>query len=128
MNNFWRAAIILCAVIAASHCLTCRKCPIGIFGSCLISSEVTCNNATESCYFGDAQFNATGAVKLHTRGCVDKDVCNKTLTGMLFTAGITTTFKCCETTLCNGATAVQLPLTLALCAAIMSSLFGFWEL
>ncbi|XP_072226346.1 lymphocyte antigen-6, epidermis [Leuresthes tenuis] len=128
MNNFWKAVTILCAVIAAAHSLTCRSCPIGLLGTCLISGEVTCNNATESCYSGEAQFNGTGILKLLTRGCLDRDLCNKTLTGSLVGAGYTSTFSCCEMNLCNGATSVQLPLTVALCAAVLSSLWGFWGL
>ncbi|XP_041868413.1 protein Bouncer-like [Melanotaenia boesemani] len=126
MNNFWKGVIVLCASIAAAHCLTCRQCPIGIFGTCILSNQVTCNNATDACFIGEAQFNATGAISLHTRGCLDVDLCNKTLTGNLFGASYTSSFKCCQANLCNGATSVQLPLTVALGAAILSSLWGFW--
>ncbi|KAM9339922.1 protein Bouncer-like [Symphorus nematophorus] len=128
MNNFCKAVIVLSAFIAAAQCLNCQQCSIGIFGSCLFGSEVTCNNATESCFRGEAQFNATGALSLHIRGCVDSDLCEKTLTGSLLGAGYTSSFRCCTTDLCNGATAVQLPLTVALCAAVLSSLWGLWEL
>ncbi|XP_051247593.1 sperm acrosome membrane-associated protein 4-like [Dicentrarchus labrax] len=128
MNNFFKAVIVLSAFIAAAQCLTCRQCPIGIFGTCLFGSDVTCNNATESCFTGEAQFNATGTVTLHTRGCLDSDLCGKTLTGSIAGAGYTSSFQCCTTELCNGATSVQLPLTVALCVAILSSLWGMWEL
>ena len=128
MNNFWKAVVVLSAFIAAAECLNCRQCPVGIFGTCLLGSEVTCNNATESCYRGEAQFNATGTITLHTRGCLDSDLCGKTLTGTILGAAYTSSFTCCTTTLCNGATSVQLPLTVALCAAILSSLWGTWEL
>lgn len=36
------------------HCLDCRQCPIGIFGQCFFGSDLTCNNATQSCYRGEA--------------------------------------------------------------------------
>ncbi|XP_034561372.1 sperm acrosome membrane-associated protein 4-like [Notolabrus celidotus] len=128
MENFWRAVIILSAYIAAAHSLQCRQCPVGIFGACFFGSDLTCNNATESCYRGEAQFNATGSITLHIRGCLDSDLCGKTLTGTIFGAGYTSSFQCCTTDLCNGATSVQLPLTVILCAAILSSLWGTWEL
>lgn len=74
------------------------------------------------------EFNATGALTLHTRGCLDSDLCGVTLTGSILGAGYTASFQCCTTDLCNGATSVQLPLTVILCAAILSSLWGTWEL
>uniref|UniRef100_A0A3Q1EHT6 UPAR/Ly6 domain-containing protein n=1 Tax=Acanthochromis polyacanthus TaxID=80966 RepID=A0A3Q1EHT6_9TELE len=74
------------------------------------------------------EFNSTGPLSLHTRGCLDSDLCGVTLTGTLLGAGYTSSFVCCNTTLCNGATTVQLPLTVALCAAILSFLWGFWEM
>ncbi|CAK6965828.1 lymphocyte antigen-6%2C epidermis [Scomber scombrus] len=126
MNNFWKAVIVLSAFIAAGQCLTCRQCPLGIFGACLFGSEVTCNNGTESCYSGSAQFNATGTLSLDTRGCLDSDLCGKTLTGTILGAGYTSSFQCCTVNLCNGSTSVQLSLTAALCAALLSSLWGLW--
>uniref|UniRef100_A0AAQ5Y1S9 UPAR/Ly6 domain-containing protein n=1 Tax=Amphiprion ocellaris TaxID=80972 RepID=A0AAQ5Y1S9_AMPOC len=74
------------------------------------------------------EFNATGPLSLHTRGCLDSDLCGATLTGTILGAGYTSSFVCCNTTLCNGATTVQLPLTVALCTAILSSMWGFWEM
>ncbi|AWP21378.1 putative sperm acrosome membrane-associated protein 4-like [Scophthalmus maximus] len=129
MINFWKAVTLLSAVIAAAQCLTCRQCPVGIFGTCLLGSDVTCNNATESCYRGEAQFNATGTLTLHTRGCLDSDLCGKTLTGSILGAGYTSSFQCCTTNLCNGAGSVQISVIAALCCAVLaSSLGGTWEL
>ncbi|CAI5691121.1 unnamed protein product [Oreochromis niloticus] len=128
MNNFLKAVIVQGAFIAAAQCLTCRQCPIGIFGTCFLSNDVTCNNSTQSCYKGDTQFNATGALKLHTRGCLDSDLCGVSLTGSILGAAYSSTFQCCTTDLCNGATSIQLPLTVALCAALLSSLWSFWEM
>uniref|UniRef100_UPI0037E8FC53 sperm acrosome membrane-associated protein 4-like n=1 Tax=Semicossyphus pulcher TaxID=241346 RepID=UPI0037E8FC53 len=128
MNNFWKAVIVLSAFIAAAQCLQCRQCPVGIFGTCLFGRDVTCNNATESCHTSEAQFNATGSITLHIRGCLDNDLCGKTLTGSLLGAAFTTSFKCCTTDLCNGATSVQLSLTVALGAAILSFVWGMWDL
>ncbi|KAM6974445.1 protein Bouncer-like [Tautogolabrus adspersus] len=128
MNNFWKAVIALCALIPAAQSLQCRQCPVGLFGSCFFGSDVTCNNATESCFRGEAQFNATGAITLHIRGCLDSDLCGRTLTGNILGAGYTSSFQCCTTDLCNAASSIQLPLTVALCAAMLSSLLGTWDL
>ncbi|XP_047460200.1 lymphocyte antigen 6 complex locus protein G6d-like [Mugil cephalus] len=127
MNNFWKAVIVLSAAIAAAQCLTCRECTIGVLGSCLFQSDVSCNNQTESCYRGDAQFNVTGTISLHTRGCLNRNLCNRTVTSSILGASYTSDFRCCETDLCNGATSVQLPLAVALCAALLSSVWGFSE-
>ncbi|XP_071383597.1 ly-6/neurotoxin-like protein 1 [Centroberyx affinis] len=128
MNNFWKGVFVLGAFIAAAQCLTCRQCPIGVFGTCLFPQDVTCDNSTLNCYTGEAQFNATGTFSLHTRGCLDSDLCGKTLTGSILGAGFTSSFQCCQTDLCNGAGAVRLSLTAALSAAVLASLWGFWEL
>ncbi|XP_029977036.1 protein Bouncer-like [Salarias fasciatus] len=127
MTNTWKALIILSATIVAAHSLTCRSCFIGTFSTCFFPTEVNCDNATSSCFRGEAQFNATGSLSLHTRGCIDSDVCNVTITGSILGAGYTSSFTCCGTDLCNGATSVQVSLTAALCAAILSSLWGFGE-
>ncbi|XP_031722463.1 sperm acrosome membrane-associated protein 4-like [Anarrhichthys ocellatus] len=120
MNNVWKAVIVLSAFIAAAQCLNCRQCVVGVFGTCLFGSDVQCNNSTESCFRGEAQFNATGTLTLHSRGCLDSDLCGKTLTGNLLGAAYTSSFQCCTTNLCNGVTSVQLSLTVALCAAVLS--------
>uniref|UniRef100_A0A3Q3F932 Uncharacterized protein n=1 Tax=Labrus bergylta TaxID=56723 RepID=A0A3Q3F932_9LABR len=74
------------------------------------------------------EFNATGSLTLQIRGCLDSDLCGKTLTGSILGAGYTTSFQCCTTDLCNAAGSLQLPLTVALCAAMLSSLWGIWDL
>ncbi|XP_061597743.1 sperm acrosome membrane-associated protein 4-like [Cololabis saira] len=124
MNNLWKTLILLTAFVAATHCLTCRTCPVSILGNCLFASDTTCANNTNSCFFGEAKFNATGAVTLKFRGCTDSDVCNKTLTGSLFGAAYTSTLRCCESNLCNSATTMQLPLTVAVFTAVLSSLWS----
>uniref|UniRef100_A0A3P8VQK1 Uncharacterized protein n=1 Tax=Cynoglossus semilaevis TaxID=244447 RepID=A0A3P8VQK1_CYNSE len=116
-------AVIACFMLV--HCLDCRQCPIGIFGQCFFGSDLTCNNATQSCYRGE--FNATGPISLHIRGCLDSDLCGKTLTGSLLGASYTSSFECCTTNLCNGASTAHISLTVALCAAILSALWGSWE-
>ncbi|XP_054879675.1 lymphocyte antigen-6, epidermis [Poeciliopsis prolifica] len=126
MNTIWKAVFGLSTIIVAANCLTCRQCSVGIFGSCLFGSDAICANSTESCYTGEAQFNATGSLTLHTRGCLDSDLCGLTLTGSVLGGAYTSAYKCCVTDLCNGATSVQL--SAALCAAILLPLWEFWEL
>ncbi|KAK5854968.1 hypothetical protein PBY51_005114 [Eleginops maclovinus] len=128
MKSIWKTVMVLGAMIAAAQCLTCRQCPVGIFGTCLFGSDIVCNNGTESCFRGEAQFNATGQLSLHIRGCVDTDLCGKTVTGSILGAGYTSSFQCCTTNLCNGAASIQLSLTAALCASVLSSLWGLWQL
>ncbi|KAM3858175.1 uncharacterized protein ACN63O_017734 [Diretmus argenteus] len=116
--------MVLGAFVAVGQCLTCRQCPIGVFGTCLFPKDVTCDNSTLNCFTGEAQFNATGAFTLHLRGCLDSDLCGRTLTGSLLGAGYTSRFSCCQTELCNGAGSVQLSLGAALSAAFLASLWG----
>ncbi|CAL8292583.1 unnamed protein product [Merluccius merluccius] len=119
MATVWTRLLVLGAVAAVTHGLTCIQCPVGVFGNCLFPNEVVCDNSTLNCYSGDAQFNITGDFKLHNRGCLDSDLCGKTLTGSILGAGYTSSFTCCQTDLCNGATAPQLPLAAVCCAAAM---------
>ncbi|XP_039877182.1 lymphocyte antigen-6, epidermis [Simochromis diagramma] len=128
MNNFWKATIVLGAFIAAAQCLTCRQCPIGIFGTCFLSKDVTCTNTNQSCFRGDALFSAAGGLKLHTRGCLESDLCGTSLNGSILSVAYSTSFQCCNTDVCNGATSIQLPLTVALFAALLASLWSFWEM
>ncbi|KAM4630920.1 uncharacterized protein ACJ7VT_000514 [Polymixia lowei] len=119
MSNFWKGVIALGAFIAAAQCLTCRQCPIGIFGTCLFPEDVVCDNSTLNCFTGEAQFNATGDIRLHVRGCLDSDLCGRTVTGSILGAGFTSSFQCCQTDLCNGASTVRLSLIAALSTAIL---------
>ncbi|CAL8299247.1 unnamed protein product [Lota lota] len=115
--------LISSALHSAAHGLTCRRCPIGILGTCLFSSDVDCDNSTRSCFFGDAGFNATGLFRLHNRGCVDSSLCDKTQLGSILGADYTSGFSCCKENLCNGVTSVQLSLA-AVCAATLVSLWA----
>ncbi|KAF7664077.1 hypothetical protein LDENG_00190680 [Lucifuga dentata] len=127
MIHCWKGMLLLGFFVTAAHSLTCRQCPIGVFGMCFFGSDIFCDNTTSSCYTGEAQFNATGSLTLHIRGCLDSDLCGKTLTGTLLSAAYISSFQCCRTDLCNGAGSVQLSLTVALSAAILSSFWSFWE-
>uniref|UniRef100_A0A3B3WN22 Uncharacterized protein n=1 Tax=Poecilia mexicana TaxID=48701 RepID=A0A3B3WN22_9TELE len=66
-----------------------------------------------------------GSPTLHSRGCVAATSCGTTVTGTIIGVEYTSKYACCTTDLCNGASAVQLSLTAGLCAAILSSLWGF---
>ncbi|KAF7664083.1 hypothetical protein LDENG_00190670 [Lucifuga dentata] len=59
---------------------------------------------------------------LETRGCQATNLCNKTETGSLLTAGYTITMTCCSTDRCNAASSIHLPLTAALGAALVRPL------
>ncbi|XP_034017408.1 protein Bouncer-like [Thalassophryne amazonica] len=125
MNNFLKAVLVLSACIAVAQSLNCYQCIINLLGSCgFTQSVVSCDNATSSCFLGNAHFNTTSAFTLHSRGCLDKDLCGKTLTGSILTAAYTSSFTCCDTDKCNGANSVQMSITGALSAAVLASLWG----
>ncbi|XP_014859673.1 sperm acrosome membrane-associated protein 4-like [Poecilia latipinna] len=125
MKNFWTALIAFSVLIATAQCLTCQKCSVSVGGSCLVGKgEVTCADG-ESCTFSEASFTAKGSPTLHSRGCVAATSCGTTATGTIIGVEYTSKYACCTTNLCNGASAVQLSLTAGLCAAILSSLWGF---
>uniref|UniRef100_A0A3Q2P7V6 UPAR/Ly6 domain-containing protein n=1 Tax=Fundulus heteroclitus TaxID=8078 RepID=A0A3Q2P7V6_FUNHE len=105
-RSLWRLLLVFCCLLSGSDCQS--------YGYVLFM------------FF--SEFNATKVVSLHTRGCLDSDLCNKTLTGSLIGASYTSTFKCCTTDLCNAGTSAQLSLTVALFTAALSTLRSFWEL
>ncbi|CAL1583391.1 unnamed protein product [Knipowitschia caucasica] len=121
MTSVGKTLIVLGALIAAAYGLKCRQCVVGIFGSCLFPSEITCSNSTSNCYTGEAQFNATGSLTLHNRGCLDSDLCGKTLTGSILGAGYTSSFTCCTTDLCNSASSLSVT-----AATMVMLLCSFW--
>ncbi|KAJ3608553.1 hypothetical protein NHX12_023084 [Muraenolepis orangiensis] len=111
--------------IRSSTCgLSCRRCTIGVFGRCLLPSQITCADSTPNCYFGNARFNATGILRLHNRGCLATALCNQTQVGSILGAGYSSSYSCCTTDLCNGATPTQLSLTALCCAAVLASLWA----
>ncbi|KAM8884012.1 uncharacterized protein ACB058_000380 [Synchiropus picturatus] len=124
MDHFLKAVVVLVALVAAAESLKCRQCIIELLNICPFGTDVTCNNGTSSCFRGEAQFNATTSFKLHRRGCVDKDLCGKTISSSILGAGFTSSYTCCTTDLCNSATTTQLSIILGLCAAAMSTLMS----
>ncbi|XP_056438724.1 ly-6/neurotoxin-like protein 1 [Gadus chalcogrammus] len=124
MAAVWTRLLLLGLVVAVAHGLTCHRCPIGILGRCLIpSDDVQCDNSTSSCFSGTTSFNGTSAIRLQTRGCVIDNACDRTVGGSFLGIGVTTSFACCRTDLCNGGSSVQLSLAAA-CAAVLASLWA----
>ncbi|XP_032437582.1 lymphocyte antigen 6 complex locus protein G6d-like isoform X1 [Xiphophorus hellerii] len=125
MKNFWTTLIAFSALIATAQLLTCQKCSVSLLGGCAIGKEeVTCATG-ESCTFSEASFTAKGSPTLYSRGCVANTSCGTTITNTIIGIEYSSKYACCTTDLCNGASAVQLSLTAGLCAAILSSLWGF---
>uniref|UniRef100_A0A672Z7F9 Uncharacterized protein n=1 Tax=Sphaeramia orbicularis TaxID=375764 RepID=A0A672Z7F9_9TELE len=83
-----------------------------------------CLIGTDSCL--SAKFNATEGVVLYIRGCLDSDLCEKTITGQFLGSGYSSRFTCCNTTLCNGATLVQISVMAAIGTAVLSSVWTAW--
>ncbi|KAL3043701.1 hypothetical protein OYC64_003543 [Pagothenia borchgrevinki] len=122
MKSVWTAGIVLSAIIAAAQCLTCRQCPFGISGTCLSGKVIQCA-ANELCFHGELRFNGTGQVSLHKRGCLNPTLCG-TIVNSFLGEGFTAFLQCCAFNLCNGAASVQLSVTAAFSAAMLSSLWG----
>ncbi|KAG7225454.1 hypothetical protein INR49_027448 [Caranx melampygus] len=75
-----------------------------------------------------ADFTDTNSSTVYTRGCVQKALCGKMVASIYQGVFNTTTFRCCDKNLCNGASSVHISLTVALSAALLSALWGTWEL
>ncbi|XP_063754611.1 sperm acrosome membrane-associated protein 4-like [Eleginops maclovinus] len=127
MKSVWKAVIVLSAIIAAAQCLTCRMCPLGISGNCISGKDIVCG-PTQSCFHGQAKLLRTGEAFLHTRGCLNTTLCGLSVTNHVLDEAYITYLNCCATNLCNGAVSVQLSLTAALGAAVLSSLWGLLQL
>ncbi|KAI9540061.1 hypothetical protein NQZ68_001995 [Dissostichus eleginoides] len=122
MKSVWTAGIVLSAIIAAAQCLTCRQCPVGTSATCLSGKVIQCA-ANELCFDGELRFNGTEELTLHKSGCLTPTLCG-TIVNSILGEGFTLVLRCCAFNLCNGAASVQLSVTAALCAAMLSSLWG----
>uniref|UniRef100_A0A674EJF1 UPAR/Ly6 domain-containing protein n=1 Tax=Salmo trutta TaxID=8032 RepID=A0A674EJF1_SALTR len=74
--------------------LHCNTCSMGITSLCLFGTTTTCSTS-------------------------EPGVPN-TITASILGAGVTSSFSCCQTDLCNGASSVQVSVTVALSAALMA--------
>lgn len=63
---------------------------------------------------------------IHAEGCIEESACRNE-TGQILTVNFTITRTCCSTDLCNGAAPIQMPLTAALCAALVA-VWSQWSL
>ncbi|TKS88386.1 hypothetical protein D9C73_023184 [Collichthys lucidus] len=104
--------------------LTCNTCDVAVLGLCISDTPVKCTAKQKTCYSAVATFTS-GLMPIHARGCME-DTCKNT-TGSILTVNYTLTMHCCNSDLCNGAAAVQLPLTAALCAALVA-VWSQWAL
>ncbi|XP_030003768.1 protein Bouncer-like [Sphaeramia orbicularis] len=120
MNKLLWIGAALMVMFVTGECLVCRTCKMGLGGRCLFPSRMTCSDAQPNCYIGNMVLNVSKFMRMHARGCIASSLCNTTETGTLLTAGYTVSRTCCNTDCCNGATAIQIPLTAALGAAVMS--------
>ncbi|XP_030644294.1 ly-6/neurotoxin-like protein 1 [Chanos chanos] len=123
MNKFLLAAVVVVASLLAAEALTCKKCTVGVLGRCIIGSTETCTGNDNNCYTGKAEFNITGALSFYSQGCIASSSCNGT-SGTVLGVGYTVTRTCCNTDQCNGASSIQLPVTAALGAALLASVWG----
>ncbi|XP_034066154.1 protein Bouncer-like isoform X2 [Gymnodraco acuticeps] len=120
--SLWKGPPMWCKC-KKPQCLTCRQCPIGTSATCLSGKDIQCA-ANELCFQGELRFNGTEQVSLHKRGCLSSTLCGTLLDSNLLGEGFTAFLQCCAFNLCNGAASVQLSVTAALSAAMLSSLWG----
>uniref|UniRef100_A0A7N9AXB9 UPAR/Ly6 domain-containing protein n=1 Tax=Mastacembelus armatus TaxID=205130 RepID=A0A7N9AXB9_9TELE len=106
--------------------LTCNTCDVAILGFCLRDTPVNCTENQNRCYTAVASKFSAHFMDVYERGCIEESKC-KNSTGDILTVTYTITSTCCSTNLCNGATSIQLPLTAALCAALLA-LWSQWDL
>ncbi|XP_045915244.1 protein Bouncer-like [Micropterus dolomieu] len=118
MNKFlWSCAALLTLFVTVES-LTCNTCSLNILGYCFEDAPVNCTKNQTMCYSGVAKFSAD-LPDIYSRDCIEPSAC-KNDTGSILNVKYTITRKCCHTDLCNRATAIQLPLTAALGAALVA--------
>ncbi|KAK2830559.1 hypothetical protein Q5P01_018490 [Channa striata] len=116
----WGCAALLTLFVTVES-LSCYKCDVEIFSSCLKKAQVNCTGTQNTCYTAVANFSAD-FLTIYDRGCIAESEC-KNQTGSVLNVNYTITRRCCNTNLCNAASPLQLPLTAALCAALVA----FWS-
>ncbi|XP_024251889.1 lymphocyte antigen-6, epidermis [Oncorhynchus tshawytscha] len=120
MNKLMWGCVALVGLFAVAESLKCNTCTVGLSSLCFIGSTAECSTDQPNCFTAEAVFNATSIVNLKRKGCLATAFCNTTSTGSILTAGYTVTQTCCSTDQCNGAVAIQLPLTVALGSALVA--------
>uniref|UniRef100_A0A674EKL3 Uncharacterized protein n=1 Tax=Salmo trutta TaxID=8032 RepID=A0A674EKL3_SALTR len=65
-------------------------------------------------------FNIGNIMSIKHKGCLATHFCNTTSTSSILGVGYVVSQTCCSTNLCNGVGSVQLPLTVALGAALVA--------
>ncbi|XP_022603372.1 prostate stem cell antigen-like [Seriola dumerili] len=120
MNKLlWSCAALLTLFVTVES-LSCYTCDVAILGSCLRAAPINCTNDQTRCFTAVAKFSAD-LLDIHQRGCTKEAACRNE-TGAILNVNYTITRTCCSTNLCNGAASVQLPMTAALCAALVAVL------
>uniref|UniRef100_A0A7N6B5W9 UPAR/Ly6 domain-containing protein n=1 Tax=Anabas testudineus TaxID=64144 RepID=A0A7N6B5W9_ANATE len=116
--------------INGQHCGNCVCVGFNIFvftcvlaGLCFSSSQTACSSNTSVC--GSSKF-ISDPFEIHDRGCIAEADCANT-TGSVLNVNYTITRYCCNTDLCNGVASIHLPLTTALCAALVA-VWSQWSL
>ncbi|XP_071356410.1 protein Bouncer-like [Trachinotus anak] len=118
MNKFlWSCAALLTLFVTVES-LSCYTCDVAVLGYCLHEEPVNCTKNQKTCYSAVAKFSAD-LLDIHERGCIEDNKCNNE-SGTILSVNYTITRTCCNTNLCNGATTIQLPMTAALCAALVA--------
>ncbi|XP_037649820.1 protein Bouncer-like [Sebastes umbrosus] len=118
MNRFlWSCAALLTLFITV-EALSCYTCDGEILGYCLCSAAVNCTEDQDRCFVAVAKFSSHVS-DIHERGCTDQSGCEGS-NGTILTVNYTITRTCCNSSLCNGAASIQLPLTAALAAALVA--------
>nr|XP_019957971.1 PREDICTED: uncharacterized protein LOC109639121 [Paralichthys olivaceus] len=121
------------AVIASFmlvNSLTCNKCSISVFGTCLSSGTVECATNSSVCFTGKIEFTSVTALRLNSQGCQNTTTgCNMTTTNSLLGFEYNRTIECCESEKCNsftlsGAPTNKLTFTAAIGAALLASVWG----
>ncbi|CAB1351318.1 unnamed protein product [Coregonus sp. 'balchen'] len=120
MNKFMWGCMALVGLFVVAESLNCNTCSVGVGSFCLIGSSKTCSTSEPNCYTGLAVFNVSSILGIKIKGCLATASCNTTSTGSILTAGYTVSQTCCSTDLCNGAGAIQLPLIVAIGAALVA--------
>lgn len=118
MNRFLWSCAALLALFVTVQSLSCYTCDTSVLGYCLSTTSVNCSQAQTRCFSAVAEFSSH-ILDIHQRGCTQESQCTNS-TGSILSVNYTITRSCCNTTLCNGASSTQLPVTVALSAALVA--------